>query len=240
MDTKKQAIVTGGERGIGKAIVNTLLRDEFSVAVIGFDTVAAKNLPDSVTFFRCDMANPEAVSESIRNVCASTGKLHALVCNAGIASPERLNLETLSVSDWQRVLDVNLSGPFYCAKAAAPYLRAAEGSIVTIASTRALQSEANTFAYSASKGGLVSLTHSLAVSLGPEVRANCVSPGWILTDSEESTTPRDSTQHPVGRIGTSQDIADIVSYLVGSKSKFISGQNFVVDGGMTKKMIYAD
>ncbi len=236
----KKAIVTGGERGIGRAIVDALLEESYQVFVLGRDRGEASCLPDSVAFHDCGMADPQAVASAIQEICAPSGRLDALVCNAGIANPERLPIESLDIADWQRVLDVNLSGPFYCAKAAAPYLSQAGGSIVNIASTRASQSEANTFAYSASKGGLVSLTHSLAISLGPKVRANCVSPGWILTNPQEATSQADKEQHPVGRIGTPRDIADMVAYLLGPKSGFITGQNFAIDGGMTKKMIYAD
>lgn len=240
MSSSRIAIVTGGERGIGRAIVDTLLSQGYQISVLGHDSAAARELPDSVAFFECDMADHSAVAIAINEACRPIGKLHALVCNAGIANPERLDLQELKTADWQRVLDVNLSGPLYCAKAAAPFLKKAHGSIVNIASTRAHQSEANTFAYSASKGGLVSLTHSLAISLGPKIRANSVSPGWILTNPNEATRERDRNQHPVGRIGNPQDVAEMVAYLLSSKSGFVTGQDFVVDGGMTKKMTYAD
>ncbi|MCU0897926.1 MAG: SDR family oxidoreductase, partial [Burkholderiales bacterium] len=115
-------------------------------------------------------------------------------------------------------------------------------------STRALQSEPNTEAYSASKGGLVALTHALAVSLGPAIRVNCVSPGWIDTSGwkkrsrrkQEALRPVDHAQHPAGRVGTPEDIAAMVLYLVSDGAAFVTGQNFVVDGGMTRKMIYTD
>jgi NAD(P)-dependent dehydrogenase (short-subunit alcohol dehydrogenase family) len=110
------------------------------------------------------------------------GRLDAVVSNAGIMV--RKPVTELAIDEWRRVIDTNLTGTFLLAKHAAPHLRAARGSIVTIASTRALMSEPDTEAYAASKGGLVALTHALAVSLGPEVRANCVSPGWIDTKGE--------------------------------------------------------
>jgi len=123
------------------------------------------------------------------------------------------------------------------AKHCVPQLRRHRGAIVNIASTRALQSEPDTEAYAAAKGGLVGLTHALAISLGPEVRVNCVSPGWI---ARESVRRKDHAQHPVGRVGHGEDIAGIVAYLLSDAAGFVTGQNFVVDGGMTKKMIYVD
>ena len=106
---------------------------------------------------------------------------------------------------------------------------------MNIASTRALQSEPDTEAYAASKGGLVALTHALALSLGPEVRVNCISPGWI---AHQPVRRKDHAQHPAGRVGQPQDVAELVAYLLSDAAGFVTGQNFVIDGGMTKKMIY--
>jgi len=129
-----------------------------------------------------------------------------------------------------------------------PHLRQSRGSIVNMASTRALQSEPNSEAYAASKGGLLALTHSLAISLGPDVRANSISPGWIDVRAWQAHAPAnpeplsatDHNQHPSGRVGTPEDIAAMVAYLVSPEARFVTGQNFVVDGGMTRKMIYED
>jgi NAD(P)-dependent dehydrogenase (short-subunit alcohol dehydrogenase family) len=143
----------------------------------------------------------------------------------------------LSLDEWRRVLDVNLTGAFLLAKHAAPRLRQAQGAIVNIASTRALMSEPDTEAYAASKGGLVALTHALAMSLGPKVRVNCISPGWIDTAGEE-LSEADHAQHPAGRVGRPEDVAELVAWLSSPKSEFVTGANFVIDGGMTRKMIY--
>jgi NAD(P)-dependent dehydrogenase (short-subunit alcohol dehydrogenase family) len=164
------------------------------------------------------------------------GRLDAVVSNAGIMV--RKPVTELAIDEWRRVLDTNLTGTFLLAKHAAPHLKVERGSIVAIASTRTLMSEPDTEAYAASKGGLAALTHALAVSLGPEVRANCVSPGWIDTKDGE-LRPEDHAQHPAGRVGTPQDVAELVAYLVGERSGFVTGANLVVDGGMTRKMIYA-
>jgi len=150
-------------------------------------------------------------------------------------------------------MEVNLVGPYICSRFAAPHLRASKGCIVNISSTRALQSESNNEGYSASKAGLIGLTQAMAVSFsGSGVRVNTVSPGWIdvralhtrqLAEHGESISipplsEIDHSQHPAGRVGVPEDIFKIVEFLVDDVHGFITGQNFVVDGGMTKKMIY--
>ena len=137
------------------------------------------------------------------------------------------------------MLGTNLTSTFLLARAAEDMLRRAKGAIVTIASTRAQMSEPDTESYAASKGGLVALTHALAVSLGPDVRANCVSPGWIDVKGE-ALRPADHAQHPAGRVGRPADIAALVAWLVGPESGFVTGAEFVSDGGMTRKMIYVE
>jgi NAD(P)-dependent dehydrogenase (short-subunit alcohol dehydrogenase family) len=181
--------------------------------------------------------------ETVSNAVAATvdrfHRLDGLISNAGIMI--RKPLRRLTVPEWHRVLDTNLTAAFLLARAAEKPLRQTRGAMVTIASTRALMSEPNTESYSASKGGLLALTHALAVSFAPDIRVNCVSPGWIETKDYAGLRPKDHRQHPAGRVGRPADIAELVSWLLdGKRSGFVTGANFVIDGGMTRKMIYED
>lgn len=237
----KVAVVTGAEKGIGLGVAERLLRDGWQVVAAGIDSEAGEQFErehDKAVFLTCDVSSEASVAGAMNEVLERFGRIDGLVLNAGIASPRRTPVASLSLEDWNQVLGVNLTGSFLCVKHAHEALRESEGSIVAIASTRAFMSEPDTFAYSASKGGLVALTHSLAISLGPQIRANSISPGWIHTGQSSELSERDHSQHPVGRVGQPADIAGLVAYLLGPDSRFVTGQDFVVDGGMTKKMIY--
>jgi NAD(P)-dependent dehydrogenase (short-subunit alcohol dehydrogenase family) len=175
-----------------------------------------------------------ALLDSVRR---EEGRLDALVSNAGFML--RKKLRELALAEWNAVLGTNLTATFLLVRAAEAMLRDSRGAVVTVASTRARQSEADTESYAASKGGLVALTHALAVSLGPEVRVNCISPGWIDTKGE-ALRPEDHAQHPAGRVGRPEDVAALIAWLLGPESGFASGAEFVLDGGMTRRMIYAE
>jgi hypothetical protein len=225
------ALVTGGARGIGAAIAVRLQHN-------GWDLVVADR--DAATIGRsviCDVADEAAVAALIDGIRVTEGHLDALICNAGFGI--RKPIEQLSLAEWSSVLATNLTSIFLLVRAAASLLRTARGAVVTIASTRAHMSEPNTEAYSASKGGIVALTHALAISLAPDVRVNCISPGWILTKGPEPTQ-QEHAFHPAGRVGTAEDVASLVAFLVGTDSGFITGAEFVVDGGVTRKMIYPE
>jgi NAD(P)-dependent dehydrogenase (short-subunit alcohol dehydrogenase family) len=221
----KVALVTGAAQGIGKAIAGLLAARGYQVAV------ADVRQSD----FRTDVSREPSVRKCVARVVKRYGRLDALVNNAGLANPHAGPVEKLALAEWNRRIGVNLTGPFLMAKHAAPHLRRSRGAIVNIASTRALQSEADTEPYAASKSGLVGLTHALAMSLGPDVRVNCISPGWI---AHQRVRKKDHSQHPVGRVGRDEDVAELVAYLISDAAGFVTGQNFVIDGGMTKKMIY--
>lgn len=237
----KVALITGGARGIGKAIAARLLQEGMAVAIVDRDRAGEQAARDlgahgPVRFQQADVAREDEVRRAIDEVAQSWGRLDALINNAGIMI--RKPLVELTLAEWEQVIAINLTGAFLCARHAAPLLKAARGAIVNIASTRALMSEPNTEAYAASKGGLVALTHALALSLGPEVRVNCISPGWIDTRGE-ALSEADHLQHPAGRVGRPDDVAELAAYLVSPRAAFVTGADFVIDGGMTRKMIYA-
>jgi len=237
------ALVTGAANGIGRAISHHLL--DAGWCVMAFDLPKNRLIQQfrgwarSSATIEGDVADEHTVRDAVRQTLDRFGRLDAVVANAGIFL--RRPIRRLSLDDWQRVIDTNLTATFLLARAAQRPLRSSKGSIVTIASTRTLMSEPNTESYSASKGGLLALTHALAVSFGPDIRVNCVSPGWIATSEYNRLKRKDHTQHPVGRVGKPQDIAEVVAFLVDrEKSGFITGANFVVDGGTTRKMIYLE
>lgn len=248
----KSAIVTGGAQGIGKAIALRLLEDGYQVVIGDIDDRAGRETVEEYAsigptqFVETDVSAEEDVARLVSTCVQAFGRLDALVNNAGIANPNHPPIEELSLDAWDRVIGVNLTGQFLCSKHGAPHLRKSRGAIVNIASTRALMSEPNTEAYTASKGGVVALTHALAASFAPAVRVNCICPGWILTSewqqSDRRSTPelrpQDHAQHLTGRAGYPDDIAALAAFLLGDDAGFITGQSFVSDGGMTKKMIY--
>jgi NAD(P)-dependent dehydrogenase (short-subunit alcohol dehydrogenase family) len=236
------ALITGAAHGIGRATVRQLLDDGW---VVGAVDVSGADLNRAfgkqgrrVRSIEGDIGDEATAKRAVDETIERFGQLDGIVSNAGIMI--RKPIRQLTIAEWRRVLDVNLTAAFLLAKAAEKALRASAGAFVTIASTRAAMSEPNTEAYSATKGGLVALTHALAMSLAP-VRVNCVSPGWIATRDYNKLRRKDHVQHPVGRVGKPDDIAEVVAWLLdGERSGFVTGANFTIDGGMTRKMIYEE
>ncbi|SCX02520.1 SDR family oxidoreductase [Agrobacterium rosae] len=224
----KRAIVTGGAGLIGTGIIETLLEDGWEVA--SFDIKESKT---KARHIHCDVGDEASVAKAFTQL--GWEGLELLVNNAGIAGPNNGPIHQMSLADWRKVTESHLTGAFLMTRSAVPLM--GEGaSIVNMVSTRAFMSEPETEAYAASKGGLVALTHALAVSLGPNIRVNAIAPGWITNETD--LRKEDHEQHPVGRVGRPKDIADAVVYL--TCAGFMTGQVLVLDGGMTKKMIYEE
>lgn len=239
--------VTGAALGIGRAIALYFASNGYAVSFIDPDIRAAESTLEElrvrgvrVVYDDGDVASEDAVRRWADATVRELGVPRVLVNNAGIE--HRAPFLELPPDEFDRVIAVNLRGTFLCSQAFARHMaRQGEGgAIINIASTRAFMSEPNTEAYSASKGGIVALTHAMAMSLSEHrIRVNCISPGWIETPRVPAKTKRDHEQHPVGRVGQPEDVAQACLYLA-EHAGFTTGQNLILDGGMTRKMIYEE
>lgn len=224
MFENKVAVVTGGAKGIGKAIVEEFRKAGAKVCIIDL-------LPND--YFVGDLANQEVLESFARKVIADHGHVDYLINNA---LPLMKGIEDCTYEEFNYALRVGVTAPFYLTKLFAPYF-ASGGSIVNISSSRDRMSQPQTESYTAAKGGISALTHALAVSLAGKVRVNSISPGWIDTEYTVYSGP-DAIQHPAGRVGNPLDIANMVLYLCSDQAGFITGENICIDGGMTRQMIY--
>ncbi|MFN6991243.1 MAG: SDR family NAD(P)-dependent oxidoreductase [Fervidobacterium sp.] len=241
-ENKKSKVVaiSGGTKNIGKGIAFSFLDLGYHVAIIDQDKEALDNFPrkEKVLLYYGDVSDEYSVSEFYIQIKENYGRLDVIVNNAAIGIFKKLF--DLTVNEWRKVIDVNLTGYFLMTRFGVPIIleNPGKGAIINISSTRALMSEPGNEAYSASKAGILGLTHALANSLGPKIRVNAICPGWILHEGEQISEV-EHKQHLTGRAGTIQDIANLVLFLADDeKSGFITGQYFIADGGMTKKMIY--
>lgn len=244
---QKICVVTGGANGIGRCIAESFLDKGAFVAVIDTDENAGNALcqkyPKGMVFFyHGDLSDEKILIEFSNQVLSRFHQVDYLINNAGIS--KKGILSDCSLDDFNAVLRLGITAPYYLSKAFLPFFRE-NASIVNISSSRVIMSQPDTESYTAAKGGITALTHALCVSLAGKVRVNAISPGWIDTaayhlgqNEAPSYEPADLLQHPAGRIGKPKDIAEMVLFLCSEKSGFITGQNFVIDGGMTKQMIY--
>ena len=242
---KKTVIVTGAANGIGKGIATAFAEEEFNVVIADIDVKNGNELQKKLVekncnaaFIKCDVSNPKSITQLIEKTVDVYGQIDILINNAGIS--EFTPPEELTVEKWDLILNTNLRSSFLLTKAAAEEMKKqGGGSVVNIASTRALMSEPNSEAYAATKGGLLALTHAIALSYADNhINVNCISPGWIKTENYEELRDIDHKQHPSKRVGKPGDIARACLFLTRPDNDFINGENLVIDGGMTRKMIY--
>ena len=242
----KTAVVTGGANGIGRCVAERFLAQGAHVAIADVDAAAgnsfAKRYGNAVLFLQGDIAEQNVQTTFAAAVLDRFGTVDCLIHNACVS--RKGILSDCGYEDFTYVLRLGVTAPYMLTKLFMNAF-ASGASVVNIASSRAFMSQADTESYSAAKGGISALTHALSVSLAGKARVNAVSPGWIDTGAYQHAphhmpchSEADARQHPAGRVGTPDDVADIVLFLCGKGAGFVTGQNFVVDGGMTRHMIY--
>jgi len=238
-----RVIVTGGANGIGRGVVEAFRAINCKVAFCDVESKSGSQLAQKTgaRFYPVDVRDAEALERMLDDVAGCWGDIDVVVNNVGIG--RFCPLAETTLDDWRNVADTNLRPVFLTGRFMARLrMRTGKtgGAIVNISSTRHIQSEKGTVCYSASKGGVVSATHALMMSLSEfGITVNCISPGWINV-AGDALSDEDLLQHPSRRVGTAADIASLVLYLVHPDHNFINGADIPVDGGMTHKMIYVE
>jgi hypothetical protein len=244
----KVVIVTGAASGIGLGVAKAYAEKGAKVIIADVDeklgNQAAKqmvNHSSEVLFVHTDVRKEVDIIDLMKVAQNTYGRIDIVINNAGkglFKSPYEV-----TIGEWDDIVNTNLRSVFLCSREAAKYMRENDdgGSIVNIASTRAIMSEPNSEGYAATKGGIVAITHALAASLSEDrITVNAISPGWIHTGDDSQLTAIDHEQHLSKRVGKPSDIARACLYLSAKGNNFVTGINLVVDGGMTKKMMYEE
>jgi len=242
----RRIFVTGGAHGIGKGIVTAFCKSGDAVAFCDIDEKLGKNTAESTgaRFYKVDVTDQNTLECCMEELVKEWGDIDVIVNNVGIGNFKPIT--EVTVEDFDKVIATNLRRAFITSRFLARLRegqteRNAYGRIVNLCSSRYLMSEAGTEGYSASKGGIYSLTHALCISLAPyHITVNAVAPGWIHVNEQEELRPIDHDFHPSGRVGITDDIARTVLFLCEPQNNFINGQTITVDGGVTRKMIYPE
>ncbi len=231
------AIVTGAGGGMGRVISEMFAANGYTVIAVDIQEATFKY--DNIYFKKADLCSYEDICSVFEYAKKNFGGVHVLVNNGAISKFSK-NVFEITPEEFRKVIDTNLLGSFMCSK---QFIEANKGQrygrIINIASTRWNQNQADWEAYGASKGGLVSMTNTMCISLADTpITVNAISPGWIQCSDYDTLSTEDHKQHPSGRVGVPEDIARMVMFLSAPENDFINGANIVIDGGMTKKMIY--
>lgn len=235
-----RAVVTGGGSGIGRATCRRMVAEGARVAVLDLDADAARAVAAEVGGIACgvDVSRPRELKTAIDDAAEQMGGLSILFNNAGIGNLSPLH--EWAPEEWDRLVRVNLTGVYLGFRAAVPHMLQGGGSIVSTASISGLRPAAGEAPYAAAKAGVAALTASAALEYGPKIRVNSVAPGMIRTGLTEpllQLLPDEVERYvrttPTGRLGDPEDVADVVVFLCSDLARFVTGQNIVVDGGMT-------
>lgn len=235
--------MTGSSNGIGAGIASEYIKCGAKVVMADIEEPAGGHMNErnNLLFIKTDVREEKDIIQLMNKTNENFGRIDILINNAGkglFKSPYDVTVE-----EWDDIIQTNLRSVFLCSREAARYMRTNEngGAIVNVASTRALMSEPNSEGYAATKGGIVAITHALAASFSEDlITVNAISPGWIHTGDYSQLTSLDHEQHFSKRVGKPSDIARACLYLTAKENDFVTGINLVVDGGMTRKMIYEE
>lgn len=237
-------VVTGSTRGIGRGIARRFAAEGAAVVITGRESDHGATVASSIRenggdalFVEADLRDPAAIEALFQTTAEEYGCLDVLVNNAGVQTETSVTEATLE--DWEFVLETNFRAYWLCAKHAAKQMK--EGSIINISSNHSFQTMPSHFPYNAVKAGINGMTRAMALDLGPEIRTNTITPGWIeveRTREELSEDRRDQIEaiHPIGRIGSPEDIAGVAAFLASDDAGFVTGSNVLVDGGRTAAM----
>lgn len=248
LETKPVVVVTGGGMGIGEGVARLMAEKGYQVAIIDRDAHMGINVANKINtgggtsvFYQADVSNSAQVNDAFSRIVTDFGRIDALSCNAGI---QRYGtVDSTTEEGWDEVLDVNLKSMFLCSKAAIPHLKETKGSIVIMSSVQGFATQKNVLAYTTSKHALVGFVRAMALDMAEfGVRVNGVAPGSVRTPMLENTVSMDANpdklwkvldnMHPLGRIGTPREIAEVVAFLVSPTASFVTGSMIIADGGL--------